>query len=443
MPDGTAPALTRVLRYDRASVEAAFEVTPEGYVRTVGRIAKPGILTYRGANGQTVRELVPESTLKDPEFLASLENKPLTVEHPPVMLTPENIGEYRKGMVLAPVTFADGYVQAPIQVDDADAIAAMRAGKVELSPGYEVDIDPTPGTDSTFGPYDAVQVKRYGGNHTALCDRARGGNDIRLLRTDSAVEVAPEAAADPASQTSQEPPVKLSPAMAATLKACGVSDDDIAACADDDAGHALIRALQKDDDKADEVSPEVAAMQKAIADKSAELEALKAQYAAKLEEHEVMADDGAPAAMEALADDGPMMDDDASKKTDSARRDSLVAGRTKAFAAFRGRAMEYAVFHGMALEAGVPRADADAMGIHGLVKAVAKRRLPAATYARNERKPDVLRELLTMGAGRRDSADPVSEIERQILDQHIRTDAEPTAAPLPPHWIHPNARTAK
>lgn len=450
MPDGTAtPTLTRAYRCDRGTV-AEFTRTPEGYVRTIGRIAKPGIMTYRDSYGKVTRELVPAKTLQDPEFLASLENKPLTVEHPPVMLTPENIGEYRKGMVLAPVVFDGGYVTAPIQIDDADAIAAMRSGKVELSPGYEVDLDPTPGTDPDFGAYDAVQVKRYGGNHTALCDRARGGADIRLIRTDSAVEVAPEAAADPAPSTlPTEPPVyKMSDSLSAAMKAHGYSDDDIAACKSDDDAHTLLmKAAKKDDDMKKDEAPEIAAKQAEIQKLAGDLAKAQSDLAVMVEKHELLADDAAPEALEALADDGPMMDDAKSAKMDSARKDAIKAGRSATFKAFHAAAMARANLFSMALTAGVPRMDAEAMGADALAVEVAKRRFPAEMVDSYKGKPEVLRALLTTPGIRLDSdPNPIHTATRTQIDNDYlatRTGGERADMPIPSFMLHPNNRKAQ
>jgi len=87
-----------VLRIDASQIDAQ-ERTDEGYVRAEGIIAAPGLLEYRTKAGETVREYVPEETLKYDEFLASLEGKPVTVEHPPAALGPDNVSEYAVGTV--------------------------------------------------------------------------------------------------------------------------------------------------------------------------------------------------------------------------------------------------------------------------------------------------------------------------------------------------------
>jgi len=419
--DGTAtPALIRAYRCDRGSVAGEFTVTPEGYVRTLGRIAKPGIMVYRDASGKVSRELVPQSTLEDPEFLASLENKPLTVEHPPVMITPDNIADYRKGMVLAPVSFADGYVVAPIQVDDAEALAAMKAGKVELAPGYEVDLDPTPGHDPIYGQYDAIQTKRYGGNHTALCDKARGGADIRLLRTDSAVEVAPESAAEPAPATlPTEPQKMLSPMMKDTMKAMGYDDAAISSCADDDAAHMMLRDMKKDMAKKDEVAPELAAKQAEIVDLSGKLAKAQSDLAMMVEQHELLADDGMGAKIDDLMDDpdaGAMMD-----RMDSGRKDAAKSARRKTFDAIRSAGMARNALEAMAEEVGVSRTDSAGIGNHALTERVARKINPKLPTGK---KPEYYAAALDMAKSAR--LDSASDFWKRKGEENTRTDSETT-----------------
>jgi len=74
-----------------------------------------------------------------------------------------------------------------VRVTDASAVTAIQTGTRELSPGYSVDLDTTPGSWSGQ-KYDAIQVKRRY-NHLALVDRARGGRQARLdsLRADGAL----------------------------------------------------------------------------------------------------------------------------------------------------------------------------------------------------------------------------------------------------------------
>ena len=85
-----------MLRIDASQLKSP-ERTDEGYIKAEGIIATPGVLEYETKADETVREFVPAETLKDPDFLASLEGKPLTLEHPPEMVGPDNVKTYQSG----------------------------------------------------------------------------------------------------------------------------------------------------------------------------------------------------------------------------------------------------------------------------------------------------------------------------------------------------------
>tara|TARA_R110000868_G_scaffold362511_2_gene624661 strand:- start:3293 stop:4585 length:1293 start_codon:yes stop_codon:yes gene_type:complete len=292
-----------VWRQDRANFIGAMTVTPEGFIDIDARIARPGVLTYRTENG-IVRELVPESTLKDPAFIESLIGKPLVDEHPvdengePIdYLNPDNVKEHIGGIVLsAKYVDGDGLI-ARLRFMTRDIINSMRAGKVEVSPSYQTKPRIVSGVDPKYGPFDAIQDSRYAGNHVAITDRARGGSDVRLLlRNDSAgVEI------EPAQPPIVEPPLKLSPAMMALLALLGL---DPALYADDAAAAAgMLPKLQE--------------MKAAI----------EGQEAA------IVTMDAVPEAVATIAEAGPMADAAPTVKMDSKRADARRVNTAKAHAA--------------------------------------------------------------------------------------------------------------
>ena len=276
-------------------------MTEEGYLRVPALVARPGVLTYRTAQGM-IRELVPPSTLQDAGFLESLMGKPVVNEHPPDPLNPDNVADYRVGTVLS-VEYVDGKgVIALLQIENREAIDAIRAGKVEVSPAYQTEADAVSGVDPVYGPHDAVQRRRYAGNHIALTDRARGGSDVRLLlRNDSAgIEINGEVEIEPAQPPIVEPPLKLSPAMTALLAVCGLdpalyTDDATAAAA---------------------VLPKVQQMQSAIEGQEAAVVTL----------------DAVPEAVATVAEMGPMADAPG-MKMDSKRVDARRINAAKTHAA--------------------------------------------------------------------------------------------------------------
>lgn len=187
--------MREVIRYDREPLRKA-EITPQGFVKYGGAVARAGIYEYR-IDGKLVRELRPHEELMDPATLASYDAAPITLEHPPEKdgVTAENVRRYEVGSVSGGAR-ADGdyVVHDSIVVKDSRAIKAVKAGKQELSPGTRCLLDETPGFDPRYaypgnptGRYDAVQ-RRIRVNHLAITDHARGGAEIRL-RTDSAERV--------------------------------------------------------------------------------------------------------------------------------------------------------------------------------------------------------------------------------------------------------------
>lgn len=182
-------ALPAAVRLDRAEMAGAMSRTEEGYLRVPAVLAKVGVLTYR-SGGKTVRELVPAHVLADPAFLASLENKPVTLEHPPTLLDPKIVGTYRKGVVLPPVTFDGARVHGILQIENEDAIRAAESGeKREVSAGYLTRSRPEPGVDPVHGAYDVVRYRQEAGNHVALTSRGRNGRDVALRMDSEGVSV--------------------------------------------------------------------------------------------------------------------------------------------------------------------------------------------------------------------------------------------------------------
>ena len=279
--DGAAPQTGA--RFDVGAIGPA-RITPEGYWEAEATLAVPGVMTYRYP-GRTVRELVTADVLSDPAWLKELEGKPVTIEHPPDMLTPQTIRDYRKGVVLAPVRWDGERVVATLRLDDADAIRAVqREGKREVSPGYMTQWDTTPGIDGTYGAYDQRQVRRYDSNHVALTGRGRGGRSVALhLRNDSdAYQIGDSA---------------MNPLLLQLLAAAGI---DAAGIADDAAAVAALTGKIKPPTGTGPTDP---AKEKEVNDLKAQITDLKAQIATaqgRLAEID-------PASVERMVEDAVMM----------------------------------------------------------------------------------------------------------------------------------------
>ena len=178
-----------VLRYDRASPLSKPVRLPNGFVRAEGYLTRAGIFVYRDAKGNTVRELRPPEEVMHPDALASFALVPVTNEHPPEALTADNAKQYAVGSVSESVAPEGDKVRATLMITDADAIAALDAGRSELSCGYTADVVIEPGTWQGQR-YDAKQTN-IRGNHVALVDAGRAGPtcSIRMDATDVAQEI--------------------------------------------------------------------------------------------------------------------------------------------------------------------------------------------------------------------------------------------------------------
>lgn len=160
------------------------KIDDNGYLRIDGVVAHVGILEYMDDDGSIIREFVPEETLFDPASLESLAGAPVTLQHPPVMVTPSNYKEYSQGSVNGmPKRDGDNLVASMLVIGNEALHAVEYDGVSELSPGYSVDLDETPG-EWQGQKYDRVQRnRRY--NHQAIVDAARGGS-VCSLRFDGA-----------------------------------------------------------------------------------------------------------------------------------------------------------------------------------------------------------------------------------------------------------------
>jgi len=154
--------------------------TPEGYIYGTAPIAKVGILKYYQGDGSVINELVPEDTLFDQESMDSLKLRPITNQHPAEkIMDSKTVKRNKVGTVGENSTRIDDTLVTTLIVTDEDAITSIeKEGRKELSPGYTCELLMRPGVFNGM-KYDAIQLsRRY--NHLAICDKARGGSELRL-----------------------------------------------------------------------------------------------------------------------------------------------------------------------------------------------------------------------------------------------------------------------
>lgn len=169
------PKLKRVVRFDSLpTVETNY--TEEGFLIDHPIVTTVGIFEYMNPDGTIRRELrLPEEVFAH-ESLVSYKGKPIIVTHDAGRITKENVEQETIGTILS-----DGYkdgdnVRAEIVIHDTDKM--KQSGLRELSLGYNLDLDETPG-EWNGHHYDAIQ-RNIRVNHLALVAAARAGEQARL-----------------------------------------------------------------------------------------------------------------------------------------------------------------------------------------------------------------------------------------------------------------------
>jgi hypothetical protein len=162
-----------VQRFDFATFKAT--KTDEGYLVDTPIVGRIGIQTYQNADGTIRKEYRPAEEVFHPDALASMAGKPITDQHPNGKVTAANFKKLTIGTILGSGRQDGDNVTASIIIQDADAILKAEKGGVrDLSLGYSVDLEDTPG-EYNGEKYDAVQ-RNIRVNHLALVPKGRAGN---------------------------------------------------------------------------------------------------------------------------------------------------------------------------------------------------------------------------------------------------------------------------
>ena len=172
-------------RFDRSSLSGNWVETPEGFLRVRATFSRSGCQTYTNPDGSKRVEYRPPEEVSRPDSLLSMGGLPVTLEHPPQLLTPATVRQHTRGHSGTQVEFTDGFVHGTVTVTDSEAIDEVKSGRaVELSNGYRCEYDPTPGVAPDGTRYDGVQ-RNISGNHHAITGKGRAGSEV-CLHFDSA-----------------------------------------------------------------------------------------------------------------------------------------------------------------------------------------------------------------------------------------------------------------
>ena len=173
-----------VKRFDNHKIGKNVHETPQGFLVIPAFTARTGIQFYKDENGKKLVEFRPADEVFSESSMSSLKTAVVTDGHPNEMVNPDNVDEHMVGHTNGTATREkiDGeteeFLGTHLVITHRDAIQAIRAGKAELSNGYSVDLEFTPG-EHKGQKFDAIQ-RNIVNNHIAIVWRGRAGNEVKL-----------------------------------------------------------------------------------------------------------------------------------------------------------------------------------------------------------------------------------------------------------------------
>lgn len=154
------PHKPRNIRLDSISLNQTY-FTKEGYLIDHPIVTSTGIFEYHNPDGSVRRELRLPEEVFDEKSLKSYKGKPIIITHEAGYISKDNVDEEIIGTILSE-GYRDGNdVRVEIIIHDTNAMKSC--GVKELSLGYDLDLDETPG-EWEGQPYDAIQ-RNIGINH--------------------------------------------------------------------------------------------------------------------------------------------------------------------------------------------------------------------------------------------------------------------------------------
>jgi hypothetical protein len=161
-----------MLHFDTGNI-LHHELTPEGYLRCYGQIARTGELRYIKSDGTERIEVVTPEVLFNKTSIDSFKMKTVTNNHPPVKLDSNNTKNYIAGMTSNVAVIDGSFLGIAMTIVDQDTIDdIVKGNKRQISCGYETELE-----KREDGKY--YQIYRSG-NHIAIVDRGRAGSNVAL-----------------------------------------------------------------------------------------------------------------------------------------------------------------------------------------------------------------------------------------------------------------------
>jgi uncharacterized protein len=188
---GAEPAHGHKRFYTVEQIGEKRSFTPEGFLLCEDvPIARIGTQLYgehelpglKGVDG-LIRIHRNEDEVFKPAAVLSFSGKPVTNDHPPEKVTPDNWHDYSVGSVINPrrgdgLMYDNSFLYADLLITSRKAIQDILEGKREVSAGYDAEYEQT--TDGEGRQYQII------GNHVALVKRGRCGPTCHIGDEDMA-----------------------------------------------------------------------------------------------------------------------------------------------------------------------------------------------------------------------------------------------------------------
>ena len=174
----------QTLFQDRASIEKVRRLS-DGRIAAVARFARSGVYQYTGSEvgrPDLARVAVyrPEAEVFSEDAMGSFAHRAITLDHPGENVSAANWKKVSVGYTEGRVARDGGFVEIPLMLADASAVAAFDSGSArELSAGYSCELTWQDGVAPGGEPYQAIQ-KQIRGNHIALVGAGRAGSECRI-----------------------------------------------------------------------------------------------------------------------------------------------------------------------------------------------------------------------------------------------------------------------
>lgn len=199
------------IRFDAFRLDAAtIQRLGSGAVRVPAVLTRSGVFEYQDGSGKVIREWRPPEEIMRGDSVASLKDLPTTERHPKGFVTPTTWKDTAIGHVSSESVRADKaqyHVAADVVISDATAIGKIGKDLKEISCGYQVRIDETPGVvpagyPDAGKPYDRVQ-RDVVYNHVAIGPErwGRQGAAVSMRLDSDDNEIPPACCADCAAHT--------------------------------------------------------------------------------------------------------------------------------------------------------------------------------------------------------------------------------------------------